>query len=89
MKTFLKVMLILVGVVVAVKLLPFTFAMLCAIAGVLGMFALLGLGAVAIIAATALALAVLFAPLWVPALVIVGIIWLIKKLNAKPAVTVA
>ncbi len=85
MKTFLLVLLILVGVVVAVKLLPFAFALLCAIGGALALVALLGVGAVVALAGAALVFGLLLSPLWLPALLIVGVIALVRKLTRKPA----
>jgi hypothetical protein len=89
MKTFLMVMLILIGVVVAVKLLPFIFGLLCALCGLVALVALLGLGVVAVLIGAALVAALLLSPIWLPVLAIVGVIALVKKLNAKPVPTMA
>jgi hypothetical protein len=88
MKTFLLVVLILVGVVLAVNLLPFIFGLLCAIGGTLLLVALLGVGAVAALAGAALVLGLLLSPIWIPALLLAGVIALIRRLTRKPLATV-
>jgi hypothetical protein len=86
MKTFLLVLLILVGVALAVKLLPFALAIVCGLAGLCALLALVGLSVVAGLACAGLVLALLLSPLWLPVLAIVGVIALLRKLTRKPAV---
>jgi hypothetical protein len=85
MKTFLWVMLILVGVVLAVKLLPLLFALMCVVGGGVAAVVVVALSVVALLAGVGLLLALVFSPLWLPALVVVGLITLIKRTGAKPA----
>ncbi|MBI5771774.1 MAG: hypothetical protein HZA93_28645 [Verrucomicrobia bacterium] len=87
MKTFLLVLLILIGVVLAVKLLPFALGLVCVLAGVCALLALVGLSVVAGLACAGLVLALLLSPLWLPLLAIVGVIALVRKLTRKPAGT--
>ena len=81
MKTFLKVVLLLIGVVIALKLLP----MVIGIGGFLAA-ALVGiLLAVGSILAAMLGVAVMMiavlSPLWIPVLAIVGLVALVKALS--------
>jgi hypothetical protein len=96
MKTFLVVLLALVGAVVAVKLLPLAFAPVIFVLGLLLLIGgLLVGGAAATIAAVlallvsllmgGLVLLVILSPIWIPVLAIVGLIALIKRLSAKSA----
>ncbi len=86
MKTFLKVVLLVVAAVVAVKLLPLTLAFGFVLGLLLVGLLVLGLSLVAVVLIAAVALAAVLAPIWIPVLAIVGLITLIKKLSAKPAV---
>ena len=85
MKTFLKVLLILIGVVVAIKLLPVALAVMCVIAAGAALVALIGVSLAAGLLCAGLVLALLLSPIWLPVLALVGLIALIKKLSAKPA----
>ena len=79
MKSFIKFLLIVIIAVLAVKLLPLTFALGCILAvAVLGMFAL-GLSAMAILLVVAIALAAILSPVWIPLFLIVGLVALIKR----------
>ena len=93
MKTFLIVLLALVGAVVAVKLLPLAFAPVVFVLGLLLLICCLFVGGAAATVAAGLALLVsllvggllllvVLSPLWIPVLAIVGIIVLIKRLSA-------
>jgi hypothetical protein len=86
MKTFLWVMLILVGVVLAVKLLPLALALVGLAGGAIATVIVVGLSVVAVLVCVGILLALLFSPLWLPALMVVGLIALIKRTNPKPAV---
>ncbi len=86
MKTFLKVLLIAAVLIVAIKLSPVIF-----IGALLGLIAAAVLGAVGISLVAAL-LAVLLAftlalsPIWIPILVVFGLVSLFRK-GSNPAVT--
>ena len=79
MKTFLKVLLLAALLIVAIKLSPIIF--LAALAGLLAAMVLgvVGLSLVAALAAVVLALAVALSPVWIPVLIILGLISLFKK----------
>lgn len=74
MKTFLKIFLLVCLALVALKLLPLTLALGCVMAIVLAGLVVLGLG-----------FAVVLSPLWVPALVITGIVSLIVRTGRRAA----
>jgi hypothetical protein len=74
MKTFLKIFLLVLLALVALKLLPLTLALGCVMAIVLAGLVMLGLGA-----------AVVLSPIWVPALVITGIVSLILRTGRRVA----
>jgi hypothetical protein len=74
MKTFLKIFLLMLLALVALKLLPLTLALGCIMAIVLAGLVMLGLG-----------VAVVLSPLWVPALVIAGLVSLIVRTGRRPA----
>ncbi len=85
MKTFLKISLIVVLSIIALKLSPVLF-----VAAVLGLLAAVVLGAVGFslvlaLVAIALALALALSPIWIPILIVMGLITLFKKLGDKPA----
>jgi hypothetical protein len=85
MKTFLKVLLIAALLIIAIKLSPVIF-----IGALLGLLAAAVLGAVGIsllaaLVAVLIALAVALSPIWIPVLVIMGLVSLFKKNgNAAP-----
>jgi len=96
MKTFLIVLLVLVGAVVAVKLLPLALAPVIFVLGLLLLIGGLLVGGAAATVAAGLALLVsllvggllllvVLSPLWIPVLAIVGLIALIKRASAKSA----
>jgi hypothetical protein len=84
MKTFLKIALMVLLVVVAVKLSP--LILLAALGGLLvaGVVGALGLSLVAVLLAVTLALAAVLSPIWVPGLLAVGIISLWRR-HHRPA----
>ena len=79
MKTFLKIVLIAALLIVAIKISPILFVgafaglVVAAVLGVIGISLLAGLAAVL------LSLAVALSPIWIPILVIVGIVSLCRK----------
>ena len=83
MNAFLKLLLLVLGAVLAVKFLPEMFAFGCLLATTLLGLAVLGLPLLAALGAALMALVVLLAPLWVPVLLIVGIVALVRR-GARP-----
>jgi hypothetical protein len=86
MKTFLKVLLILIAAVIAIKLLP----VLLVIGGVsLGGLLLAGgliVAAIGVLAALGLSVvAVGLSPIWVPVLAVMGIVALVRKTTRTAA----
>lgn len=79
MKTFLKILLAAALLLIAIKLSPILFigALIgLFVAGVLGV---VGLSLVVALLAVALAFALALSPIWVPVLVIVGLVSLFKR----------
>ena len=79
MKTFLKVLLLVVAALIAVKFLPhlFVFGWILG-AAIVGLLAL-GVSVAAAMVGAMIALLVLLAPIWIPVLALVGLIMLIKR----------
>ena len=86
MKTFLKVLLLLVLAIVAVKLLPITLAAGFVAGLVLVALAVLGLSVVAGILTLVGVAAVVLAPVWIPVLALIGLIALVKRMRRTPGV---
>jgi len=85
MNTFLKIFLIVVLSLLALKFLP--VILIGAFVGLL-LAALLGgvgLTLVALLLAVGIALALALSPIWIPVLIVMGLISLFKKLGDKPA----
>jgi len=84
MKTFLKIVVVAAVLIVAIKLSPlvFIFALLgllaAAVLGAVGLSLLAGCVAVVI------ALVAALAPIWIPVLVVMGVISLCRKLSDRP-----
>ncbi len=85
MNNFLKVALLVVAALLAVKLLPLTLGLGFVLGLLVVGLLLLGLSLVAVVAVAAIALGAALAPVWIPLLLILGLIALIKRLSAKPA----
>lgn len=85
MNTFLKVVLLLLAAVIAVKLLPLTLAVGCIFAVALGIFALVGMSLVAALICLGLLLGAVLAPIWIPVLAVIGLVALIKRCHRAPA----
>lgn len=85
MKTFLKVLLIVVAAIVAVKLLPATLAFGCLMA--LGLFVAAAVGVSLLALGFCLALVVLavLTPIWLPVLAIIGLVMLIRRVTRSRA----
>ena len=78
MKAFLKVVLLVIAAIIAVKLLPLTFALGCALAaGLLGLI-VLGVSAFFAILIAAIVVVAVLSPIWIPILALTGLIALIK-----------
>jgi len=86
MKTFLKVLLIAALLIVAIKLSPVIFlgALLGLIAAAL--LGAVGISLVAALLAVLLAFTVALSPIWIPVLVVMGVVSLFRK-NNSPAPT--
>ena len=85
MKTFLKAVLLVVLAVVALKMLPLTFAIGCVMAGALVVLLALGASFVAVTFVALLLLAALLSPIWLPVLALLGLITLFRKSKSSPA----
>lgn len=79
MKTFLKVLLLVIAAVVFVKLLPLIFGLGCLLAGATFGFIALAASVIAALLGSALVIMVVLSPIWVPILAVVGIIALVKR----------
>lgn len=79
MNTFLKAVLLVIAAIVALKLLPFAWGVMCFL--VATTFGLIGFGVSALTAVLGglLLVAALLSPIWVPILLIVGIIALVRR----------
>jgi hypothetical protein len=86
MKTFLKILLLVVVALVAIKLLPIALVAGCVAAALVAVLAILGVSLAAAVVVAALVVAAVLSPIWLPVLVIVGVIALCKRLS-RPAAT--
>jgi hypothetical protein len=85
MNTSLRIFLIVVLALLALKFLPVIL-----IGAFVGLLLAAGLGAlgltlVALLLAVGIALALALSPIWIPVLIVMGLISLFKKLGEKPA----
>ncbi|MGH6629147.1 MAG: hypothetical protein ACREB3_05405 [Burkholderiales bacterium] len=89
MKTFLKILLIAVLVLVALKFSPVIF--IGALVGGIAALVLGALGASLVVAllAVVIGIALALSPIWIPVLVVMGLISLFKRMNDKPAAPAA
>ena len=85
MKTFLKVVLVVLLAVVALKLLPFAFALGCALAATVAGLVIVGVSTVFGLLVAAVVLAAVLSPIWIPAMLVVGLIALIRRSNRRTA----
>lgn len=85
MKTFLKILLLVVVAVLAVKMLPLTLALGFLLGIALVAMAVLGLSALAVVLGTCILMAALLSPIWLPILALVGVIALVKRMNGNAA----
>lgn len=86
MKTFLKVLLLAALLIVAIKFSPLIF--LGALAGLIvaAVLGAVGVSLVAALLAVVLAVAVALSPLWIPVLVVLGLISLFRRSERTPTV---
>ncbi len=87
MKTTLKVVLLVVLAVVALKLLPLTVGLGFAAGLFLVGLLVAGLSLVAAVAVLGLILAAVLAPIWIPVLVVAGIVSLFRRASNRRPVT--
>lgn len=89
MNTFLKVLLVAALLIVAIKFSPVIFV--GAIAGLIvaAVLGAVGISLVAALCAVMLAVAVALSPLWIPVLVVLGLISLFRKNEPTPPVAAA
>jgi hypothetical protein len=85
MKTFLKVLLLVLAVAVAVKLMPIALIFGGVLALVAALVAAVGLSLAAGLVGVGLFLAFVSSPIWLPILALLGLIALVKRLAPKPA----
>lgn len=79
MKTFLKVLLVVIAVFIAIKLLPITLFAACILGGAALAVLVAGVSAAALVVCLAAALIAVLSPIWLPILAIVGLVLLIKR----------
>jgi hypothetical protein len=86
-KAFLKVILLVVLAIIAVKLLPLTFALGCVLALAVLALVAVGVSVMAALLAAIVVLAIASSPIWIPVLAIVGLVTLLKRGhgNGRPA----
>lgn len=87
MNTFLKILLVAVLLIVAIKLSPILFVAALAgliVAAVLGA---VGLSLLAALVAVVLAFAVALSPIWIPVLCVIGLVKLFTRSGSTPPAT--
>lgn len=89
MKTFLKVLCLVVLAVIAIKLLPATIGLAFLVGGALVALVAAGFSVLAGIALAGVILAAVLAPIWVPLALLVGLIALVRRVMRKPAAMTA
>ena len=89
MKTFLKVVLLVIAALIAVKFLPHLFALGWLLAAAIVGLLAIGASVAAAMFGAMIALVVLLAPIWVPVLALVGLIALIKRSTRNSRVIAA
>ncbi|HEY1109015.1 MAG TPA: hypothetical protein VGE76_10295 [Opitutaceae bacterium] len=85
MKTFLKVLCLVVLAVVAIKLLPATIGVAFLVGLALVALIAAGFSVLAGVALAGLILAAVLSPIWVPVALLVGFIALVRRVMRKPA----
>ena len=82
-KGVLKVVLLVIAAIVAVKFLPLIFAAGCALAAALVACIALGASAMVALFGTVIVLTAVLSPIWIPVLALIGLITLVKRSNRK------
>jgi hypothetical protein len=77
--TFLKVLLVILVTLLVLKLLPVVLGLGVGLVVMLSLAAVFGVGVAGILICVVLALALFLSPVWLPVLVIVGVVALCKK----------
>ncbi len=85
MKAFLKIVLLVIAAVIAVKLLPLTLAAGCVLGLVLVGVAVVGVSVIAVVLGALLLIALVSSPIWLPILALAGLIALFKRDNGGAA----
>ena len=83
MKAFLKIVLLVIVALVAVKFLPHLFAFGCVLAAVLLGFITVGVSLLPVLLIGGLVLLAVSSPIWIPVLAIVGFAALVRKSSRK------
>jgi hypothetical protein len=78
-KAFLKVVLLVLVALLALKLLPLAFGLGCILAAALLGLLALGASVIAALFAGVVMVAAVLAPIWVPVLIVVGLVALLKR----------
>jgi hypothetical protein len=87
MNSFLKILLLVVLALVAIKLLPLTLAAGCVLGLAVGAVLLAGVSALAGVLVVTVSVVAALAPLWIPVLAIMGLVAVIRRLSRRgPAV---
>ena len=89
MKNFLKIVLLVILAIVAVKFLPLIFAFGWLLGGALVGLIALAASAIAALVGSVFVLAAVLSPIWIPLLALIGIILLVKRSNRKTMGVVA
>jgi hypothetical protein len=88
MKTFLKVLLIAALLVLAIKLSPVLFFLAIAGLAAAGLLGVMGVSLAAALLAVLTALVFVLAPIWIPVLIVFGLVHLIRRDRNVPPVMV-
>lgn len=80
MQTIIKIVLLLLAAIIAIKLLPLTLAIGCILAAGLAVVTVLGVSAAVVLLGVAIVLAALLSPLWLPVLLMMGVVVLVRRL---------
>ena len=89
MKTFLKVLLMAALLVIAIKFSPVLFIGALVSLFMAAVLGAVGISLIAALCAVVLALAVALSPIWIPVLVVMGLISLFRKSERTPPVVTA
>ncbi len=85
MKTFLKVLCLVVLAIIAIKLLPATIGLAFLVGAALVALVAAGVSVLAGVALAGVFLAAVLAPIWVPLALVVGLIALVRRMLRKPS----